>query len=182
MLPVTARRRMLEALQDDVNAWPRRVKESGVKNAAGAAYVPLSRNNEILRTPDDPGATYAYMLRAWDGRSAERGSAGWDRILQQAGERLLWEWFMVDETRPYGPLFSDVRERIRSALAAHPGNAVYKQRNEEKRRAAQVVADRLTGIEEEMRNGKRKRPNLSELDWTLRRSRRSVVERGRPAP
>jgi hypothetical protein len=54
---------MLRALQDDVNSWPQRVKHAGVKNAAGAAFVPLARNNEILRTPDDPEATYAYILR-----------------------------------------------------------------------------------------------------------------------
>src|SRR5439155_15462162 len=66
-----SREEMLRALQNDVNAWPGRVRDAGVTNAGGAAYVPLPRNNEILRTPDDPEATYAYILRAWE--AEERG-------------------------------------------------------------------------------------------------------------
>lgn len=45
-----SRAEMLQALQNDVNAWPTRVKEAGVTNLGGAAYIPLPRNNEILRT------------------------------------------------------------------------------------------------------------------------------------
>ena len=56
---------MLQALQDDIDDWPLAVKEAGVKNAAGSSYRPVARNNEVLRTPDDPRATYEYMLRAW---------------------------------------------------------------------------------------------------------------------
>ena len=185
MLPVTTHRRMLEALQDDVNVWPRRVKEAGVKNAAGSAYVPHSRNNEILRTPDDPAATYAYMLRAWEDGSWEDGSADggpprWHRIIEQAGTTLLWEWLMIDPAKPYAALFPAAhRERIRSALEGHSGNAVYTQRNEDKERAAQVAADRLTRMQDEMRSGTRNRPNLSELDRTLWRRRPSLDERAR---
>jgi len=65
---------MLQALQADVNAWPQRVKGSGVTNAGGAAYVPIARNLEILRTPDDPEATYAYMRKVWDSPDAGAGS------------------------------------------------------------------------------------------------------------
>ena len=43
------REEMLAALQADVNGWPRAVKDAGVTNAAGSAYVPLPRNNEILK-------------------------------------------------------------------------------------------------------------------------------------
>jgi hypothetical protein len=112
---------MLEALQDDVNAWPRRVKEAGVKNAAGSAYVPHSRNNEILRTPDDPAATYAYMLRAWEDGSWEDGSADggpprWHRIIEQAGMTLLWEWLMSIRQSRTPP---SSRRRIVSGFAAH---------------------------------------------------------------
>ena len=56
---------MLQALQDDVDDWPAAVKAAGVKIASGSAYHPVARNNEVLRTPDDPQATYDYMVRAW---------------------------------------------------------------------------------------------------------------------
>src|SRR4051794_2110351 len=96
---------MLQALQGDVNAWPQRVKRAGVKNAGGFAYVPVPRNNEILRTPDDPEATYTYMIRAWEAVDGDFGSDGWYRIIEQAGPELTWEWLMVDESRPYATLF-----------------------------------------------------------------------------
>ena len=56
--------RMLEALQADVDAWPAAVKAAGVKNASGSAYRPVARNNEVLRTPDDPQATYDVHVGA----------------------------------------------------------------------------------------------------------------------
>jgi len=70
---------MLRALQADINAWPQRVKAAGVTNAGGAAYVPQARNLEILRTPDDPEATYAYMQRAWQAPDA-RDALGDGRV------------------------------------------------------------------------------------------------------
>lgn len=100
---------MLRALQADVNAWPQRVKEAGVTNAGGAAYVPVARNLEILRTPDDPEATYAYMRRAWEAPDAESGSAGWDRVIAQAGPRATWEWLMAEP-----------RQALRVALRGSP--------------------------------------------------------------
>lgn len=111
---------MLRALQADVNAWPQRVKEAGVTNAGGAAYVPVARNLEILRTPDDPQATFAYMRRAWEAPDAESGSAGWDRVIAQAGPRATWEWLMADPDKPYAPLFDDLRERVTDAFRRHP--------------------------------------------------------------
>lgn len=52
------RDQMLQALQADVDSWPQQVKDAGVKDAAGRADRPQPRNNEILRTPEDPEATY----------------------------------------------------------------------------------------------------------------------------
>ena len=62
------REEMLRSLQDDVDAWPQSVKDAGVKNAAGSAFRPVARNNEILRTPEDPEVTYAYMIARLGGR------------------------------------------------------------------------------------------------------------------
>lgn len=162
------REEMLRALQADVNVWPQRVKEAGVTNAAGAAYVPVARNNEILRTPNDPAATYAYMVRTWEGSDAESGSEGWYRIIAQAGPTLTWEWLMVDGDKPYAPLFSaELRERVRSALVADAGYTAWAEHQAQSAAAAQASADRIKRIREEMRSGKRKRLHLPELDEGL---------------
>jgi hypothetical protein len=150
---------MLEALQADVDAWPQAVKNAGVKNAAGSSYAPQARNNEVLRTPDNPRATYEYMLRAWSAPDAESGSAGWVRILAQAGPQLTWEWFIADPDKPYAPLFSDeLREKVRAALEAHEGTAAYEKDTREKAVAAGARDERIKKIQEEMRSGKRSRP------------------------
>ena len=41
--------------------------------------------------PDDPQATYDYMVRAWADPDAEYASNGWPRIINQAGPELTWE-------------------------------------------------------------------------------------------
>jgi hypothetical protein len=121
------RREMLEAPQVDVNAWPQRVKGAGVRTVDDCAYVPVARNNRILRTPDDPQATYDYMLAAWP--DADVGSTGWFRIIEQAGPELTWEWLMVDPTKPYAALFSDeLRRRVRAALKADAGHEAWRTR------------------------------------------------------
>jgi hypothetical protein len=159
------RDQMLSALQADVNAWPQRVRAAGVANAAGAAYVPVVRNNEILRTRDDPEATYAYMLRAWEAADAESGSAGWFRIIEQVGPTLTWEWLMVDPSRPYASLFPDaMRERIRRALEADAGYPIWLKRQEDAATKERETAERIALIRAEMRSGKRKRVSFPELD------------------
>jgi len=109
---------MLQALQDDVDDWPAAVKAAGVKIASGSAYHPVARNNEVLRTPDDPQATYDYMVRAWQADDAEYAGTGWARIITQAGPELTWEWLMVDETKSYASLFPDeIRARAEGRCA-----------------------------------------------------------------
>jgi hypothetical protein len=151
---------MLQALQADVNTWPQRVKAAGVTNAGGAAYTPQARNLEVLRTPDDPEATYAFMLRAWESPDADAGSASWDRIITQAGPRLTWEWMMADPDAPYAPLFDDLRERVTAALEAHPGYAEWHARTERKAAADAEDTSRIQRMMDEMRSGKRQRPTI----------------------
>src|SRR3954470_6478298 len=154
------REEMLRALQADVNAWPQRVKEAGVTNAGGAAYVPVARNLEILRTPNDPEATYAYMRRAWEAPDAESGSAGWDRVIAQAGPRATWEWLMADPDKPYAPLFDDLRERVMKAFQRHPSYAVWQSKEHEQAAAEAEDAARIQRLMNEMRTGKRRRPSI----------------------
>jgi hypothetical protein len=167
--PATAsREEMLRALQKDVNAWPGRVRDAGVTNAGGAAYVPLPRNNEILRTPDDPEATLAYMMRAWEAPDAEKGSEGWYRIISQVGPTLTWEWLIADETRPYATLFPDeIRARVRRALQADAGYAEWRQRSEDAAAEDHARAERVERIRDEIRAGTRERLSLPELDKGL---------------
>lgn len=156
---------MLQALQADVNAWPVRVKEAGVKKSNGTAYVPLPRNNAVLRTPDDPQATYELMVRSWEAPDAERGSDGWFRIIEEAGPKLTWEWLMVDESRPYAPLFEpELRDRVRRALEADAGYRVWTQRQQAATTAEAARAERIARIREEIRSGKRPPPQFPELD------------------
>ncbi len=60
-----------------------------LKKSDGTAYVPLPRNNAILRTPHDPEATYRYMTEAWKAANGDEGSEGWYRIIKNAGPRLV---------------------------------------------------------------------------------------------
>ena len=151
---------MLRALQADVNAWPQNVKDAGVTNKGGAAYRPVSRNLEILRTPDDPEATLAYMRRAWEAPGAEAGSTGWDRVITQAGPRATWEWFMADPDRPYAELFDDLRERVANALENHPSYAAWHARQQEEQAAEAEDTARIQRVMDEMRSGTRRRLNF----------------------
>jgi hypothetical protein len=149
---------MLQALQADVNAWPQRVKGSGVTNAGGAAYVPIARNLEILRTPDDPEATYAYMRKVWDSPDAGAGSTVWDRIISQVGPQGTWEWLMADPEKPYAPLFDDVRERVTAALESQESYTLWQERTQKAADAAAADTARIQRVMDEMRSGKRQRP------------------------
>jgi hypothetical protein len=152
---------MLQALQDDVDDWPAAVKAAGVKIASGSAYHPVARNNEVLRTPDDPQATYDYMVRAWQSDDAEYAGTGWARIITQAGPELTWEWLMVDETKPYAPLFPDeVRARVRAALESDESTAEWRRLVSEREAASTAYDDRIQRMMDDMRSGKRTRPSI----------------------
>ena len=151
---------MLRALQADVNAWPQEVKDAGVTTAGGAAYRPIARNLEILRTPDDPEATFAYMRRAWEAPDAESGSAGWDRVISQAGPKVTWEWLMADPDKPYAPLFDDLRDRVTAAFERHPSYAIWQAREQARTQRDDDEAARIQRLVDEMRAGTRKRPTI----------------------
>jgi hypothetical protein len=152
---------MLQALQDDVDDWPAAVKAAGVKIASGSAYHPVARNNEVLRTPDDPQATYDYMVRAWQADDAEYAGTGWTRIITQAGPELTWEWLMVDETKSYASLFPDeIRARVRAALESNEATAEWRRLVSEREAATTAYDDRIQQMMADMRSGKRTRPSI----------------------
>jgi hypothetical protein len=150
------REEMLQHLQDDVDAWPQSVKDAGVKNAAGSAFRPVARNNEILRT-ENPEATYAYMIAAWEADGAEEGSNGWVRVIEQAGPEYTWEYLMADPDKPYAPLFDGVRARVQAALENHESTAVWAEKVRVNQEADDAQNERIRRIQDEMRSGKRSR-------------------------
>jgi hypothetical protein len=150
------REAMLQHLQDDVDAWPQSVKDAGVKNAAGSAFRPVARNNEILRT-ENPEATYAYMIAAWEAEGAEEGSNGWVRVIEQAGPEFTWEYLMADPDKPYAPLFDEVRPRVQAALENHESTAVWAEKVRVNQEADDAQNERIRRIQDEMRSGKRSR-------------------------
>jgi hypothetical protein len=163
------RERMLAALQADVDAWPGRVRDAAAKKSDNSAYVPLPRNNAILRTPDDPEATYNYMVETWEAADADQGSDGWYRIIKEAGPELTWEYLMVDQQAPYAPLFpAHLRERVRRALERDAGTAEWRKGRAESERREQERRDRIARLREDWRTGKTPRPKLPDLDDGLR--------------
>jgi hypothetical protein len=151
------REEMLRSLQDDIDAWPQSVKDAGVKNAAGSAFRPVARNNEILRTPEDPEVTYAYMIAAWEADGAESGSNGWARIIEQVGPEYTWEYLMADPDKPYAELFEGVRERVQAALEDHESTAIWVEKVRVNQEADDAQNERIRRIQDEMRSGKRSR-------------------------
>jgi hypothetical protein len=151
--------------------WPQGVKDAGVTKSDGAAYVPLPRNNAILRTPDDPEATLRYMVGAWDAVNGDHGSDGWYRIIAQAeeGPKLSWEWLMVDEEKPYASLFPDhIRERVAAALERDAGTAEWQHMREGRQQAEQEQVARVAELLMQYLSGQRARPALPEPDGGLR--------------
>lgn len=112
-------RRDKTALAEAACDWPQRVVDAGVRIDDGRAYRPVPRNVTILKHKDDPNALLAEMLRilnapGWDGPDA--GSAGWRRIVEQAGPDYLWEWLVMDKTAPWADLFT-AEHRWKVAIA-----------------------------------------------------------------
>jgi len=109
------------ALAAAIAQWPQRVKDAGVKLSDGRAYRPVVRNHSLLGLLDDPTALHAEMVRildtdGWD--DPNTGSAGWNRIVEQAGPEYLWEWLIMDPQAPWADLFaSEHRWKVAVAFA-----------------------------------------------------------------
>lgn len=161
---------MMSALQADVSAWPQRVRDAGVTKKDDSAYVPLPRNNAILRTPEDPEATLRYMIETWERSDGDQASDGWYRIIAQAGPELTREWLIVDESKIYAHLVPEqIRQRVRDALDRDAGTAEWRRRQDERQRADQERAERIARLRAQWRSGQTSRPPMPDLDGGLRR-------------
>lgn len=108
-----------QALADAMREWPQRVREARVTLADGRAYRPVQRNNPLLKLLDDPDKLVAEMKRILTVPSYFDPTAhapGWDRVIAQAGPEYVWEWLIMDRTKPWADLFTD-KERWTVAYA-----------------------------------------------------------------
>jgi hypothetical protein len=101
----------VDALARAMEEWPLRVKAAGVKRDNGVAYNPRSARQPITLMTDDPPKMLTAMLEVLDSPAAEwdnpdTGSAGWNRIVAQAGPELTWEWLIMDPNSPWADLFT----------------------------------------------------------------------------
>ena len=153
---------MLRALQADVDAWPAAVKAAGVKNASRFRLPP---GGPQQRGPAHAGRPAGDLSTTWSarGRTLTRSTprpAG-PRIITQAGPELTWEWLMVDETKPYAPLFPDeLRARVRAALEADESTTEWNRLVAERTAADTAQNERIQQMMDDMRSGKRSRPAI----------------------
>jgi hypothetical protein len=99
----------VKALARAVEEWPMRVKTAGVKLDNGVAYNPRGARQPITLMTDDPPGMLKAMLEVldsdgWD--DPNTGSAGWNRIIAQAGPELTWEWLIMDPNSAWADLFT----------------------------------------------------------------------------
>ncbi len=110
------------------------------------------------------------MIETWERSGGDEGSAGWNRIIAQAGPELTWEWHMVDETAPYARLIpGHVRQRVHSALERDAGTAEWRRVRTETQQADQERAERIARLCEPYRSGQASRLAMPELDNSLQR-------------
>jgi hypothetical protein len=102
--------------------------EVDVRLDTGGRYVPNSgpRGVQLLRKNVN---AFDEAIRVWSGptEDPDSGTAGYDRIVAQAGIQYTWEWFLIDPTRPWaGDVPEEVRARIRADLERRDAAALAK--------------------------------------------------------
>jgi hypothetical protein len=120
-------------------------KEVDVRLDSGARYVPNGGAQGVQLLRKDVNA-FDKAIRIWSGPTddPDSGTRGYDRIVEQAGVEYTWEWFLIEEGRPWASAVPPlVRDRIKADLARRDKNAVARaaRRQEE--------ADRVAASEDE---------------------------------
>ncbi len=152
-------------------------KEVHVRLDNGARYVPNSGSQGVQLLRKNVNA-FEQAIRIWSGPSEDpdSGTQGYDRIVDQAGIRYTWEWFLIDPTRPWADAVPPVvRERIEADLERRDKNALAraKERAEEKERLAEREDDQ-TIASMNVRRAERGEPPLSEQqEASVREERRN---------
>ena len=130
-------------LYDDFikNDWPKLfMKEGGeavVYNKGGARYVPTQWANAVLK--EDHNAWDVAIEAWWDPHGpGDASTEGYDRIVEQAGVKYTWEWFLIDPSRPWA---KDVPQRVRDNIKADLDRRDRNAAANVKARAAKAAAD-----------------------------------------
>ena len=142
----------------------------------GWRYVPNSGARGVQLLRKDVNA-FDEAIRIWSGPTdaAESGTAGFDRVVEQAGIEYTWEWFLIDPSRPWASAVPPlVRERIEADLNRRGQNAVanIKARAEEDERRVEEEDDKLIVDINEDRLRKGEKPLSEQQEASVRESRR----------
>ncbi|MBV9838189.1 MAG: hypothetical protein JO156_08720 [Solirubrobacterales bacterium] len=119
-------------------------KEVDVFLPNGSRYVPNSGSQGVSLLRKNVNA-FDEAIRLWSGPTdePENSTEGYDRIVDQAGIQYTWEWFLIDESRPWSSAVPAlVRERIEADLARRDKNALVRAK------AAAAEAHRLAEEED----------------------------------
>src|SRR3954452_13127757 len=145
-------------------------KEVHVKLDNGTRYVPNSgsQGGQLLRKNVN---AFDEAVRIWSGPTSDpdSGTEGYDRIVDQAGIEYTWEWFLIDQSRPWASAVPPlVRERIEADLARRGKDALAraKRRAEEAQRAGAEEDDRVVASMN-ARRAEQGQPALSERQEAL---------------
>lgn len=119
-------------------------REVDVRLDNGSRYVPNGGSQGVSLLRKNVNA-FEEAIRIWSGPSNEPATSteGYDRIVDQAGIQYTWEWFLIDESRPWANAVpTEARERIEADLARRDKNAL------ERAKASAAAAQRLAEAED----------------------------------
>jgi len=152
-------------------------KEVHVTLDNGTRYVPNggAQGVQLLRKDVD---AWDKAIRIWSGPTSDPtgSTAGYDRIVDQAGIEYTWEWFLIDTNRPWADAVPPlVRERIEADLARREENAAAyaKLRAEEDEREAAAEDAAMIAFMNAKRTDEGKAPLSEQQEALVRESRRS---------
>lgn len=164
--------------------------EVHVKLDSGSRYVPNGGSQGVQLLRKNVNA-WDEAIRQWsaDLDLADTSSAGYDRIVDQAGIEYTWEWFLIDPTRPWAEdVPADVRRRIEEDLNRRVAGSVTRAEARAKQAEQRAAAEDDRIIRDmNIRRAERGRPALTveqeaSVRENRRRSRGRMSQASRDAP
>lgn len=160
--------------------------EVDVRLDNGWRYVPNggSQGVQLLRKGVN---AWDEAIRIWSDPTGEpdSGTAGYDRIVDQAGIDYTWEWFLIDPERPWASAVPpEVRQRIEADLARRDRDALERKKAEAARnlRLAEAEDDKVIADMNAHRAAQSKLSLTPEQEASVRERRREERTRPRTPP
>jgi hypothetical protein len=130
-----------------------------------ARYVSNSGSQGVQLLRKNVNA-FDEAIRIWSGPTADpdSGTKGYDRIVEQAGVKYTWEWFLIETGRPWASAVPPlVRDRIKTNLERRSRSAVANKeaRTAEDERVARQKDDETIALMN-ARNAEAGKPALTE--------------------